>query len=1130
MTTLFACRGQLHRVVRTGFAMALGLVVIAAVLGTGPAYALNIEPLWSVNADMVMEGAAMTVDLDGDGDDEALTAAYENIIVVDGTGKELWRYDAPGRYMTCPAVLERAGQSPLIFAGDGTGEFACLDGAGQKVWEAQINSVACSSPVLADLDGNGAFEVIQGDKSGVIHVWDALAGTPVWSTQVEGECSCPAVGDLDGDGDLEIVIATGVGKVFAINGPDDVLWEFAVGGTSPDWATSSPILFGHSSGEVCVAAASRQGRFFCLDSKGNLRWDRATRGPIASTISAADLDMNGRVDLFVVTQLGALYRFDEEGRVLWDIDTQGRSLASGAIIDMDGDGTLEYVLCTQRGTLLIFGTDGTLLFTHQFDNRTINVTPVFGDLQKDRPGLEFVITGGESGQMFCFGTSAPKNTAAPWRTYRADNHLTAGWFGLIESDEVCMVPENLDWDSLLVGQAVRFRVENPKARGRSFLNAQATCIRPDGSRQTAVGKIVGRRGLLEMPVSIPAPGPYAFEWLLTDEAGQTMASGSRDLTLHPYLDDQAVAKRAALALREAMGEAGGAAANKGMLGALNQEAIGIEQEANALLSKQAAAPGASPGFVEQLDARTAALNTRAKRALALAKVARSIQAHAPGSQVMAFEGLTWENRGVDEQLPEKVAIPLQIARRCVVGERESISIKLLNVTVDPLAMKARVEAAAGAPSVVVNEVKPVPTNQGTTAWDPIVPLGDGAVTIPSLEAREFWLDIDASGVAPGTYPMRAVFSGGPSETMAEISVEVLPFQMAGPDAMRLCCWASYNEDTMKDLLAHGNTVFVCSLPTAQVVEGDPPTIAIDFTALDEYLAPLEGHDVFLLMSGAPALGVAMEEEAYVPRLAAYLDQLFAHLAEKGIDEKHVALYPHDEPGGHGWDTVHHYVEFGRQGLKAHPGLQFYVNGGGDLAMYEALNEVASVWCPGFFMLAEESPQMNFLRSTGKTLWSYDCGYSYARPIGANTKTINIAAQYRLAAVFTVGFGGDGLGYWCYNVGPSMWDAIPDEYPLVYQKEDEPPTSSRRWEAVREGMEDAWILIALKAKLEDASVPEPAKQAIRALLDGTVADISDRAYGEVQLGVARYVLDDSYNDETVQRLRDEMMDCVAMLAE
>jgi hypothetical protein len=331
-----------------------------------------------------------------------------------------------------------------------------------------------------------------------------------------------------------------------------------------------------------------------------------------------------------------------------------------------------------------------------------------------------------------------------------------------------------------------------------------------------------------------------------------------------------------------------------------------------------------------------------------------------------------------------------------------------------------------------------------------------------------------------------------------------------------------------DLLEHGNTVFTCELPPVKVTNEEPLQLDIDFTALDDFINPMKGHDVYLLMTGIPNLGVPMEEAAYVPRLAQYLNMVMQRLAARGIPEDRVALYPHDEPGGHGWDTVNHYITFARQGVKARPGLKFYVNGGGDLTMFEALNEIAAIWCPGYFMLSDDTPVMNFLEKTGKIFWTYDCSYAYARPIGANTKTINVVAQYRLPALFANHFGATGIGYWCYNVGPSMWDKIDLEYPLVYKNEDGTHTSCRRWEAVREAVEDTRILIALREKLKDPNVSKAAKDRIRHLVEDTLPAIAEQSLHEVKLGVARYVIDASNNDDTVELLRREIMDCVAML--
>ena len=126
------------------------------------------------------------------------------------------------------------------------------------------------------------------------------------------------------------------------------------------------------------------------------------------------------------------------------------------------------------------------------------------------------------------------------------------------------------------------------------------------------------------------------------------------------------------------------------------------------------------------------------------------------------------------------------------------------------------------------------------------------------------------------------------------------------------------------------------------------------------------------------------------------------------------------------------------------------------------------------------------------------------------------------------FGATGIGYWCYNVGPSMWDAIDHEYPLVYGNPDDTHTSCRRWEAVREGMEDTRILIALREKLSQTSVAEDTKKKIRHLLDETLRELATRNMQQAHIGMARYVIDDSNDDGTVESLRKEMLDCVVVL--
>jgi hypothetical protein len=197
-------------------------------------------------------------------------------------------------------------------------------------------------------------------------------------------------------------------------------------------------------------------------------------------------------------------------------------------------------------------------------------------------------------------------------------------------------------------------------------------------------------------------------------------------------------------------------------------------------------------------------------------------------------------------------------------------------------------------------------------------------------------------------------------------------------------------------------------------------------------------------------------------------------------------------------------------------------------MFEAMAPYLDIWCPGIDMLPYDTPEMRVMRENGKFLWSYDCGYTYARPIGPNIKNINVAGQFRTAALFAMRHNATGIGYWSYNIGDDMWGRVQMEYPLVYPGRAKPVTS-RRWEAVREGIEDYRILAALRNRLEITENAE-SREAIQRLLEITLPAMIDRGYAGVRLGSARYVLDAANNDKTIGDFRHAMMLCIKDLRE
>lgn len=1149
---------------RNGMFWAANFLVLSA-LGSAWADTLtDIRPLWTADLKTYTESGPSVADVDGDGVAEVIVAGREEIIVLKGDGKEVWRWTAKGRFMTYPSVLERTGNPALIFAADGSGTLTCLDGAGAVIWQAPLGATTSwSAAALADLNSDDTWEVVQTSEQGAVYAFDALTGRVVWQSKVDGAPANPAVGDLNGDGIAEVVLATTKGKVFALSAEGAPLWTYDLGGESQTWSTSSPVMFACRDGSRRIVAGSNEGEVVCLGSDGVLIWRRTVRGPVASGISVGDIDLDGAADVFVVTQLGVIYRFGEDGALLWEVDMQGRSLAAGALLDIEGDGALDYVLCTQQGRLLVLDGSARFKFDLQYDTRCINVTPAFGDIDPATPGLEMALTGGESGKTFCLATGAPIDTLRHWTAYGGNEHKTNAWFDLAapsappkprkapeaappdptpSAASADMRPEELSAERISAHTEVRFRIETQQPFEKPA-TALASCALPNGAHVVATSKVLGARGDLVLPVSALWPGSYRFEWSLTDTDGILLAKASQAIEADPFANDRALAEDALAALHDTAQAIG--AASPLAAAALTRQAADLQDALAKVAALQEAHAAGGVAVEQSLVNETAALLSHSQRCHMVAEVVREATLSDANATLIAFEAQTWENRRVDEQLPESANLgSLAIARAMVPGEHEPVAIGLLNIIDRPVQARISAEILEGAPAINLHRSVPVVTSLGEKSWDPLPELDEsGVLTLKPFSTTELWVDMDGTHAKPGIHESKLTIhalngagvieqarspqSVASPETVVHLSAVVLPFEMAPPGDFRLCAWASLNGAAIDDLLAHGNNVFI--VPHGKPAYDDAGTVTgADFAAMDDTLQRLRGHDVMLLVNGMPALRGGMDSPEYAAGLAPYLRLLADHLAGFGFDRDHFALYPIDEPGGHGWDTVNQLVTFGKLVRNANPEVMLYVDGGGELPMFEAMAPVIDIWCPGIDMLPYDTPEMRVMRGNGGALWSYDCAYTYSRPIGPNIKNINIVGQFRTAALFAMRHNATGIGYWSYNIGDDMWGRVQMEYPLVYPGRAKPVTS-RRWEAVREGIEDYRILAALRNRLETTENAE-ARQVIQQLLEVTLPAMIDRAYTGVRLGSARYVLDAANNDNTIGDFRQAMVLCIKDLGE
>jgi len=321
-------------------------------------------------------------------------------------------------------------------------------------------------------------------------------------------------------------------------------------------------------------------------------------------------------------------------------------------------------------------------------------------------------------------------------------------------------------------------------------------------------------------------------------------------------------------------------------------------------------------------------------------------------------------------------------------------------------------------------------------------------------------------------------------------------------------WPEY----VKDLAAH--RVNVCHPPTTSVpcpvFEGKEGGYLRKIKEpLDPAVLPLFDYELAqykrywkegMILCFGPAYIVYLQNDmksrglkTFTPELrenlAIYFKALIEHLKNQGFSEDDFALY-YDELNGQIASAPEYAAVFGEP-LKivkeVNPKVKYYVTQSPEDGA--KMEEKIKAWIPyidiyGPYISYLTTEYLDFFKNTKKPVWSYaNFGYS-----GQNGSPLNIEKYGWLA--WSKGI--QGIGSWGYNMWVAdVWDdfdnfrAGPEgkrsAFAYVYWGP-KGPVSSRRWEAMREAMEDHELLYSFKAALDKASEKRADVTQQRKLLD------------------------------------------------
>lgn len=326
--------------------------------------AWTISLSWNHVLDAHTHSAVGIYDVFGDSVPELLIPGNQHLYCFSAAGDSLWTFEPFSNYFPAPsspvaADIDNDGAVEIVV---GSPNYTyVLDTLGDTEWEFPLPNPGAvqncvSSQALGDINDDGKLEILTCDTYGyTLYCLGPDSGNVLWEFTPDPAAyiiiATPTVADLDVDGDLEVLIGTidagGGGRLFCLDHLGEEEWMYETPGTGiGGWQLGSACVADVNGDDTLeIVSTANYWGVFCLDHLGGELWRNQYSLHAASYPALADLDNNGTLE--VVVGLGStMFAFDAStGDTVWDftVSTGYYLVSSPGIGDLNGDSLLEVV-------------------------------------------------------------------------------------------------------------------------------------------------------------------------------------------------------------------------------------------------------------------------------------------------------------------------------------------------------------------------------------------------------------------------------------------------------------------------------------------------------------------------------------------------------------------------------------------------------------------------------------------------------------------------------------------------------------------------------------------------------------------------------------------------------------------